>query len=62
MKSMTCSDLGGMDCEFKATGKTAEEVKQAMFAHAQAAHPDTLKNMTPQQMEEVQKTMDRLLA
>jgi predicted small metal-binding protein len=32
MKSMSCADLGGMDCNFKAKGQTADEVKQALFA------------------------------
>lgn len=62
MKSMSCADLGGMDCNFKATGQSADEVKQAMFAHAEEQHPDVLKSMTPQQMQEIQQRMDQLLA
>jgi predicted small metal-binding protein len=50
-----------MDCNYTATGKTAEEVKQVMFAHAQQEHPDVLASMTPQQMQDVQQRMDQLL-
>jgi predicted small metal-binding protein len=62
MKQLTCSDLGGMDCNFKATGQTADEVKQKMFAHAEQAHADMLKSMTPQQMQGLQQRMEQLLA
>ena len=62
MKSLSCKDLGGMDCNYTAKGATADEVKQAMFAHAQQAHADKLASMTPEQMQEVQQVMDRLLA
>jgi predicted small metal-binding protein len=51
-----------MDCNFKAKGQTADEVKQAMFAHAEQAHSDVLKSMTPQQMQEIQQRMEQLLA
>jgi predicted small metal-binding protein len=51
-----------MDCNYTASGNTAEEVKQAMFAHAQQNHPDVLASMTPQQMEEITQRMDQLLA
>ena len=62
MMSLSCKDLGGMDCNYTAKGNSAEEVKQKMFAHAQTQHPDVLAAMTPQQMQDVQKQMDRLLA
>lgn len=61
MKSLSCKDLGGMDCNFTATGNSADEVKQAMFAHAQSAHPEVLASMTPEQMQEVTQRMDALL-
>lgn len=62
MKSLSCKDLGGMDCNFTATGQTAEEVKQALFAHAEQAHPDVLKAMTPEQMQDITQRMEQLLA
>ena len=62
MKTLSCKDLGSMDCNYTAKGKTAEEVKQTMFAHAQQAHPDVLASMTPQQMQEIQQRMEQLLA
>ena len=61
MKSLSCKDLGGMDCNYTATGKTAEEVKQVMFAHAQQEHPDVPASMTAQQMQDLQQRMDQLL-
>lgn len=61
MKSLSCKDIGSMDCNFTATGETAEAVKQAMFAHAQQEHADVLASMTPQQMQEVTQRMDELL-
>jgi hypothetical protein len=33
-----------------------------MFAHAEQAHSDVLKSMTPQQMQEIQQRMEQLLA
>ena len=62
MKSISCKDLGAMDCNYTAKGNSAEEVKQKMFAHAEKEHPDLLAAMTPQKMQDVQKQMDRLLA
>lgn len=61
MKSLSCKDIGSMDCNFTATGDTAEAVKEAMFAHAQDAHADVLASMTPEQMQAVQQRMDELL-
>ena len=44
MLKFSCKDLG-MDCDFVATGATAEEVKQKAFAHAGVVHADVMKTM-----------------
>ena len=36
-KSISCRDVG-VDCDFKATGRTVEEVMQACADHAKKAH------------------------
>jgi predicted small metal-binding protein len=54
MKSLSCKDLGAMDCNYTAKGKTAAEVKPMLFAHAQQDRPDVLAAMTPQPMQDVQ--------
>lgn len=36
-KSLSCKDVG-MDCDFKASGETMEELMQAATAHAKEAH------------------------
>lgn len=62
MKEIKCSDLGSMDCDFAAAGKTAAVVKKAMYTHAARDHPDVLRKMTDAQQKKVDKLMDRLLA
>ncbi len=57
MLKFACKDAG-VDCEFVATGNTVEEVKQAAFAHAEVAHKAILKSMTPEQLEELAKTVE----
>ena len=42
-----------MDCDFVATGETAEEVKENAFAHAEVAHADILKSMSQEQLAEL---------
>ena len=61
MKSLSCKDLSRMDCNFTATGNSADEVKQALFTHAQSVHPDVLSSMTPDPMQEITRRMDALL-
>ena len=36
-KSLSCRDVG-MDCDFKTSGETTEEVLQAAAVHAKEAH------------------------
>lgn len=62
MKTLSCGDLGGMNCSFEARGKTAEEVKKAMYAHAEKAHKDILKKMTAADNQRMQVRMDDILS
>lgn len=57
MLTFACKDAG-VDCSFIAAGDSVEEVKQAAFAHAQVVHKDILQSMTPEQLEELEKTVE----
>ena len=48
-------------CNFTATGETADDVTNKMFADAQEAHADVLASMSEQDMKDVQGKMDSLL-
>ena len=52
MLKFACKDAG-VDCDFVATGETAEEVKERAFAHAEGAHADILKSMSQKQLAEL---------
>ena len=57
MLSFACKDTGA-DCDFVATGETAEEVKEKVFAHAGVVHAEEMKSMTQEQMAELLKAVD----
>jgi predicted small metal-binding protein len=57
MLMFACKDAG-VNCSFIANGNTIEEVKQEAFAHAEIFHKDILQSMTPEQMEELAKTVE----
>ena len=61
MKSMTCRDMGTEYCDFKASGRTAKEVKDKMFKHADKVHPELLKNATEKEKKDMEKKMDKLI-
>ena len=44
MLKFACKDVG-VECDFVATGATAEEVKEKAFAHAGVVHADIIKNL-----------------
>ncbi|MCZ6647031.1 MAG: DUF1059 domain-containing protein [SAR324 cluster bacterium] len=62
MKSMSCKDLGGMDCDFVASGESAQDVKDKMYSHASETHAEVLKSMSDQDKENINAKMDSLLA
>ena len=57
-----CREMGGMDCNFIATGETAEEAKKNLYAHAGEAHKDVLATMPEEKMKEMDKLMDKILS
>lgn len=59
--SLSCKDIGSDDCGFSVTTHSHEEVKKAMFAHANYAHPEKLKGMTDVQKQGMAKMMDDML-
>jgi predicted small metal-binding protein len=50
-KSLSCRDVG-VDCDFKTTGKTVEEVMKAAAEHAKKAHGMT--SIPPEMVAKVQ--------
>ena len=50
-KELSCADMG-VDCDFKTTGDTLQEVMQKAGEHAATAHGIT--NMPPELMSQVQ--------
>ncbi len=60
MKELGCRDMG-VNCNFVAKGNTDEEIKKAAWTHAEKAHPDMMKGMTPDKKKEMNAKMDALL-
>ena len=58
---LSCKDIGSEDCGFSITTHTAEEVKKALFAHANYAHPEKLKGMTEEQKQGMSNKMNEIL-
>jgi predicted small metal-binding protein len=52
MKTIKCSQVGGGECAFTATGSTQDEVKGLLSAHAKEAHAEMVAAATPESMEE----------
>jgi predicted small metal-binding protein len=48
MLRFACRDVG-VDCDFVATGDTAEDVKNKAFAHAGVVHADLMNGMNDEQ-------------
>ncbi len=59
MLKFECKELG-TNCNYVAKGNTLEEVKKDALKHAQNVHKDLLVKMTPQQMEDLDKTLTRM--
>lgn len=57
---VTCRNLRG-DCDYVATGKTADGVKKAMFDHAAVTHKAVLAKMTESDKQRVSNKMDNIL-
>lgn len=59
-KTLSCRDLG-VECDFVAKGKTAEEVKEKMMEHAAEAHKEIMEDMTDEKMKAMEKKMDEMM-
>ena len=60
MKEIGCRDMG-VNCNFVAKGNTDEEVKKALWSHAEKAHAEVIKSLTPDKKKEMNATMDAVL-
>lgn len=57
MLKFACKDVG-LECDFVATGATAEEVKVKAFAHAGVVHEKMLKTMNKDALAQLTKTVE----
>jgi predicted small metal-binding protein len=57
MLKFACKDVG-VECDFVATGATAEEVKEVAFAHANEVHADILNRLDEAAMDNLIKAVD----
>lgn len=53
MKSVSCKDVGVMDCDHVITGETEDEVMQKAAAHAKEVHGMSDADMTPEMVAKV---------
>ena len=54
MKSLSCRDLGIPDCEYAARAETVESVRQTLFEHASAQHPEFIERTVATTLEEAE--------
>jgi predicted small metal-binding protein len=59
MLKFECKELG-TNCSYVAKGNTLEEVKKDAMQHVQNIHKDLMAKMSPQQMEDINKTLTRM--
>lgn len=59
MLKFECKNLG-TNCSYIATGNTVEDVKENAEKHAQTVHKNLLAKMTPQQIDQMYKTVVRM--
>lgn len=57
MYRYACRDVG-VDCDFITMAETAEEVKEAAFAHGGVVHREVLESMTQEQLAELERAVD----
>jgi predicted small metal-binding protein len=48
----------GKECDFTATGETAQDVKDKMMEHAKAEHKDMLDSMSDSEKNDMMAMMD----
>lgn len=57
MLKFACRDVG-VECDFVATGATAEEVKEKAVAHAGVVHADMLEAMNEDELAHFTSVME----
>jgi predicted small metal-binding protein len=58
MLKFECKELG-TNCDYVAQGNTLKEVKNDAMQHAQNVHEGLLSNMSPQQLADLERTLQR---
>ncbi len=61
MKSISCREVRGLDCDYIVKGETTEEVKKDTFTHAEQVHKDILQKMTPDDLRKLTERMNSLI-
>jgi len=56
MKTLSCKDLGTMECDFVAKGETEDEVVNSMMEHAKEMHPEKVGAMPEEEMKNMMKS------
>jgi predicted small metal-binding protein len=59
MLEFECKELG-KNCGYVAKGDTLDEVKKDAMKHTQTVHKDLLAKMSPQEMEDMDRTLTRM--
>ncbi|MFZ2522188.1 MAG: DUF1059 domain-containing protein [Minisyncoccia bacterium] len=60
MKTIKCSQVGGVGCNFEVTSATKEDAKKQFADHAKVAHADMMAKATPESMAEWDKGFDKV--
>ena len=56
MKTLSCKDMGTMECDFVAKSETEDEVVGSMMDHAKQSHPDKMTMMPEEEMKNMMKS------
>lgn len=59
--TLSCKDIGSVDCGFSVTTHSTDEVKKAIWAHARYAHPDILGKMSEAEKQMMAGKIDEML-
>jgi predicted small metal-binding protein len=64
---LKCDDVvGGLGCDYVATGDTATEVRDAMMAHGGTTHGDLMAGLSPEEAmtakDEMETHIEQLIA
>ena len=54
MKSLSCRDLAIPDCDYVAKAETVDSVRQVLFEHASAEHPEFIERTVATTLEEAE--------